>query len=248
MQLLDFNGIALPDRSVAYEIPATVAVSRMAITGAIIGGYALGAHHETRKYRVDGAYLRSATTPTDADAKIDQLRASMGITGVLRQKMRDGSIRRCNAWLTAMSPTHDNLSAISQAQRLVADFEADSFWYSDSLIVIEPSSSLTMLAINEGNAVTRQIKFTLSPAANVASLTLTCGSVSLVYGAALTTSDVLVIDVAAGTVTKNGVNVYGNTSRPDTQMALFELAANSENEITASAAVTGRVEYRECWI
>lgn len=248
MQLLDFNDIALPDRSVVYEIPATVAVSRMAITGAIIGGYALGAHHETRKYSVDGAYLRSATTPTDADAKIDQLRASMGITGVLRQKMRDGSIRRCNAWLISVSPTYNNLSAASTAQPVTIDFEADSFWYSDSLIVIEPSSSISVLAINQGNAVTRQIKFMLSPAANVASLTLTCGDVSFVYGAALTTSDVLVIDAAQGTVMKNGANVYGNVTLPNTQMALFELAGNSENGITASSAVTGRVEYRECWI
>lgn len=248
MQLLDFNNIALPDRAVVYEIPATVAVSRMTIAGALIGGYALGAHHETRKYRVEGVYLRGGTTPNDVAAKIDQLRASMGVTGLLRQKMRDGSIRRCNAWLTSISPAYDNLSAATKAQPVAIEFEADSFWYSDSLIVIEPSSSTTMIAINEGNAVTQQIKFTLSPVANVSSLTLTCGSVSLVYGAALTTSDTLVIDVAAGVVTKNGTNVYGNVTLPDTQMALFELAANSENEITASSAVTGRVEYRECWV
>lgn len=248
MQLLDFNDIALPDRAVSYEIPATVSVSRMAIAGAFIGGYALGAHHETRKYRVEGIYLRGDTTPNDAAAKIDQLRASMGITGVLRQKMRDGSIRRCNAWLTAISPAYDNLSAATKAQPVTIEFEADSFWYSDSLILIEPSSSTMMLAVNEGNAITRQIKFTLSPAANVSSLTLTCGDIEIVYDAALATSDVLVIDAAAGTVTKNGTNVYGNATIPDTQMALFELAANSENEITASSAVTGRVEYRECWV
>ena len=248
MQLLDFNGIALPDRAVAYEIPATVAVSRMAIAGALIGGYALGAHHATRKYRVEGVYLRGGTTPNDADAKIDQLRAAMGVTGLLRQKMRDGSIRRCNAWLISISPVYNNLSAASTAQPVAIDFEADSFWYSDSLILIEPSSSLTMLAINEGNAITRQIKFTLSPAANIGALGLACGEIALDYDAPLLTSDTLVIDVAAGTVTKNGVNAYGNTSRPETQMALFELASGSKNMIWASSAVTGRIEYREAWI
>ncbi len=248
MQLLDFNGIALPDRAVSYEIPATISVNRMAIAGALIGGYALGTHHETRRYAVSGLYLRDANDNMSADRLIDQLRATMGNVGVLRQKMRDGSIRRCNAWMTKCQPTYDNLSSATRAQPVAIEFEADSFWYSDSLIVIEPSSSLTMLAINEGNAVTRQIKFTLSPAANVAGLTLTCGDIEIVYDAALTTSDVLVIDAAAGTVTKNGANAYGNTTRPDTQMALFELAANSENEIAASSAVTGRVEYRECWV
>lgn len=248
MQLLDFNDIALPDRSVAYEIPATVAISRMDIAGARIGGYVLGARHETRRYAVNGLYLRDINDSMSADRLIDKLRATMGAQGVLRQKMRDGSIRRCDAWLTKCQPTHDNQGAATRAQPVAIEFEADSFWYSDSLILIEPSSSISMLAINEGNAITRQIKFTLSPAANVASLTLTCGSVSLVYGAALTTSDVLVIDVAAGTVMKNGANVYGNVTLPDTQMALFELAGNSENGITASSAVTGRVEYRECWI
>jgi len=248
MQLLSFNDIALPDRAVGYEIPATVAISRMDIAGARIGGYALGARHETRKYSVGGLYLRNSNDDMSADRLIDQLRGSMGRIGVLRQKMRDGSIRRCNAWLTKCQAEHNNQSAATRVQPVTLEFEADSFWYSDLLIIIEPSSSLTMLAINEGNAVTRQIKFTLSPAANVSSLTLTCGSVSLAYGAALTTSDVLVIDAAEGTVTKNGTNVYGNTTIPDTQMALFELLANSENEITASSAVTGRVEYRECWV
>lgn len=247
MQLLDFNGIALPDRAASYEIPATVAVSRMAIAGAFIGGYALGAHHETRKYRVEGIYLRGDTTPNDVAAKIDQLRASMGVTGILRQKVRDGSIRRCNAWLTFISPVYNNLSAATKAQPIAIEFEADSFWYSDSLIPIEPSSSTTMIANNIGNAITRQIKFTLSPAANVASLTLTCGDIEILYDAALTTSDVLVIDAAAGTVTKNGTNVYGNTIMPDTQVALFELAAGM-NTIAASSAVTGRVEYRGCWV
>lgn len=248
MQLLDFNGIALPDRAVSYEIPATISVSRMAIAGAFIGGYALGAHHETRRYAVNGLYLRDINNSMSADRLIDLLRATMGNVGVLRQKMRDGSIRRCNAWLTKCQAEHNNQSAATRVQPVTLEFEADSFWYSDSLIVIEPSSSTTMLAINEGNAITRQIKFTLSPAANVESLTLICGGVSFVYGAALTTSDVLVIDAAGGTVIKNGVNAYGDTTRPETQMALFELASGSKNMIWASSAVTGRIEYREAWI
>ena len=157
MQLLDFNGIALPDRAVAYEIPATVAISRMDIAGARIGGYVLGAHHDTRKYAVNGLYLRDINDSMSADRLIDQLRATMGAQGVLRQKMRDGSVRRCNAWLTKCQPAHNNQSAATRAQPVTIEFESDSFWYSDSLVVIEPLLSTLMLAINEGNAVTQQI-------------------------------------------------------------------------------------------
>lgn len=244
MQLLTFNGIALPERVVAYAVPRRVDVMRMRIAGG--GSYAMGASFDTQEYGAEGMYY-DAATGWIRDSVLDQLRGCMGLPYTLRGQTANGDIRRCTAWLTEINPTHDNESAAANIQRVSLRFSVDPFWYDDSLILIEPVASNTMIAFNSGNAVSQTIKFTLTPAANAASLTLTCGDVSLVYDAALTTSDTLVIDVEAGTVKKNGTNVYGNTTRPDTQMALFELAVG-ENTITASTAVTGRVEYRSCWV
>lgn len=177
---------------------------------------------------------------------LDQLRGAMMRSGVLLAEFH-GSRRRVDAKLVGVksAPTFNDIR--SGIHRVVLQFRAAPFWYDDGLSAIEPVAGTTMLAGNSGNAVSRNIKFTISPAANVANLTLTAGSVSLVYGATLVTTDALVIDAMVGTVTKNGTNAYGNTTRPDTQMALFELA-KGENIITASSAVTGRIEYRGCWV
>lgn len=244
MQLLDFNGIALPERVVAYAVPRRVDVMRVRIAGG--GSYAMGASFDAQEYGAEGMYY-DAVTGWIRDSVLDQLRGYMGLPYTLRGQTANGDIRRCTAWLTEINPTHDNESAAGNFQRVSLRFSADPFWVSDELRIIEPSSSTTMLANNSGNTTTRAIKFTLTPAANISSLTLTAGDVSLVYDAALTTSDTLVIDVEAGTVKKNGTNVYGSVTLPDTQAALFEFAIGY-NTITASSAVTGRVEYRSCWI
>lgn len=244
MQLLDFNGIALPERVVVYAVPRRVDVARMRIAGG--GSYAIGASFDAQEYGAEGMYY-DAATGWIRDSVLDQLRGYMGLPYTLRGQTASGDIRRCTAWLTEINPTHDNESAAGNFQRVALRFSAEAFWYDDGLSVIEPAASTTMIAFNSGNAVSRNIKFTLSPSANAANLTVTAGSISLTYGAALLTTDVLVIDAIAGTITKNGTNVYGNTTRADTQMALFELAIG-ENTITASTAVTGRVEYRGCWV
>lgn len=248
MQLLSFNDIALPDRAVGYEIPATVAISRMDIAGARIGGYVSGARHETRKYSIGGLYLRNSNDDMSADRLIDQLRGSMGRIGVLRQKMRDGSIRRCNAWLTKCQPTHNNQSSATRAQPVTIEFESDEFWCDDALTVSPLTSATTLYAVNSGNAATTKLKITITSAiASTLTITNTTNGEALVYGAAKASGAVLVIDGDAGTVTVGGVNVYGNTSRADTQIALLSLVAGP-NKLTFSAAVTGRVEYRGCWV
>jgi len=244
MQLLDFGGIPLPDRMAAYAVPRRIEVSRMRIAGG--GSYALGASWDVQEYSADGLYYESSVGWM-RDTVLDQLRGCMGLPYTLRGQVADGSIRRCDAYLTEINPAHDNESCAANIQRVSLRFSALPFWYEDALTVIEPVAATTMLAVNGGNAVSRHIKFTLSPTTNVSSLTLTAGSVELTYDAALLPTDVLVIDAMAGTVTKNGVNVYGNTARPDTQMALFELVTG-ENEIELTHPVTGRVEYRGCWI
>lgn len=244
MQLLDFNGVPLPDRMAVYAVPRRVDVARMRITGS--GSYAMGASFDAQEYGAEGLYYESRAGWI-RDTVLDQLRGCMGLPHTLQGRVADGSIRRCTAWLTEINPTHDNESSAANIQWVSLRFSAEAFWYDDVLSVIEPVASTTMIAVNGGNAVSRNIKFVISPTANVANLTLTAGGVSLTYDAPLLTTDVLVIDAMTGTVIKNGTNVYGDTTRPDTQMALFELAIG-ENKITASSAVTGRVEYRGCWV
>lgn len=244
MQLIDFGGIPLPDRMAVYAVPRRADVARMRIVGG--GSYAMGASWDAQEYGAEGLYYNSSTGWI-RDTVLDQLRGCMGLPYTLRGQVADGSIRRCDAYLTEINPVHDNESSAANIQRVSLRFSASPFWYDDALAVIEPVAATTMLALNGGNAVSRNIKFTISPSTNVANLTLTAGSVSLTYGAALLTTDVLVIDALAGTVTKNGVNAYGNTARPDTQMALFELVTG-ENEIEVTHPVTGRVEYRGCWV
>ena len=244
MQLIDFGSIPLPDRMAVYAVPRRIEVSRMRIAGG--GSYALGASWDVQEYGAEGLYYESSVGWI-RDAVLDQLRGCMGLPYTLRGQVADGSIRRCDAYLTEINPAHDNESCAANIQRVSLRFSASPFWYDDALAVIEPVAATTMLALNGGNAVSRSVKFAISPAANVANLTLTAGSVSLTYGAALLTTDVLVIDALTGAVTKNGVNVYGNTTRADTQIALFELATG-ENEIELTHPVTGRVEYRGCWV
>ena len=249
MQLLDFNGIALPDRAVGYEIPATVAVSRMAIAGARIGGYVLGAHHDTRKYAVNGLYLRDINDSMSADRLIDKLRATMGAQGVLRQKMRDGSIRRCDAWLTKCQPTHDNQGAATRAQPVAIEFESDGFWHEETAQNRVLKNAIESFCANAGNvACVEHFRIEITSAI-VAPLTITNtrNNYVLTYDAAKVAGVVLAIDCGAGTVLSGGINAYGNASRSDTQMELMRLEAGW-NRLAFSQAVTGVVSYRYAWI
>jgi hypothetical protein len=249
MQLLDFNDIALPDRAVGYEIPATVAISRMDIAGARIGGYVLGAHHDTRKYAVNGLYLRELGNDMSADRLIDQLRGAMGSIGVLRQKMRDGSIRRCNAWLTKYQPTHDNQSAATRAQPVAIEFESDGFWHEETAQNRVLANAVEAFCANAGNvACVEHFRIEITSAI-VAPLTITNtrNNYVLTYDAAKVAGVVLAIDCGAGTVLSGGVNAYGNTSRSDTQMELMRLEAGW-NRLAFNQAVTGVVSYRYAWI
>ena len=248
MQLLSFNDIDIPDRAVVYEIPAIATVARATVAGARVGGFALGITHPTRRYRVEGVFVRSNTKPLAVDSLIDQLRGAMAAVGVLRQKMRDNTVRRCNAYLVSVNPVHDNVSSATNAQPLALEFESDEFWHDDALTVSDLTSATTLYTVNVGSAATTKLKITITSAiASTLTITNTTNGEALVYGAAKSSGAVLVIDADAGTVTVDGANVYGNTSRADTQIALLSLDAGV-NKLTFSAAVTGRVEYRGCWV
>ena len=246
MRLLSFNGIEFTGMESAYRMSVDADINEMRVTGRN-GAYDLlgdGFQVGNQSYAAEFLVVNDCDDPQNK--LIDQLRGAIQATGDLISEFDTGR-RRAKARLVSVKSEPNFNDIRAGINRVICEFRAAPFWYSDSLILIEPVASNTMIAFNSGNAVSQAIKFTLTPAANAGSLTLTCGDVSLVYDAALTTSDTLVIDVEAGTVKKNGTNVYGNTTRPDTQMALFELAVG-ENTITASTAVTGRVEYRSCWV
>lgn len=248
MQLLDFNDIPLPDRVAVYEIPATATVSRMAVAGKRVGGYALGTKRETRKYTASGLFLRSETYPYDADRIIDQLRGMVGLPGTLRQKMRDGSVRRCDAILISCKAEHNNQSAVSRAQPLALEFESDEFWHDDALTVSDLTNATNVYAVNVGNAATTRLKLTITSAiASHLTITNTANGEALTYGTAKANGVVLVIDCETGTVTIDGVNAYASATRADTQIALLSLAAG-ENILSFNVPVTGRVEYRGCFV
>ncbi len=246
MQLIDFNDIALPVRMANHDVQRISSVSRIDIVGG--AGYALSAKFGVQKYGATGFY-HSQIAGWLRDEVINQLLSSMGTLGILRARTAKGEIRRCYAYLTRVNPINDTEGFGANLQRVELEFEADPYWYSDSLILIEPVASTKVLAVNQGNANSQFVKFTLSPTANISSLTLTNASgATITYSAALITTDVLIIDAMTGTVTKNGTNVYQNVTFPNTQISLFELLRNSDNEITISAAVTGEIEYREAWV
>lgn len=247
MQLLDFGGVPLPDRMAVYEIPAAATVSRVAVAGRRVGGYVLGTKHETRKYTASGLFLRSQTYPYDADRIIDQLRGMVGLYGMLRQKMRDGSVRRCDVILIGCKAEYNNQSAASRAQPVLLEFESDELWHEDSLVVEDLTNATTLYAVNAGNAPTTRLKITITSAiATTLTVINTANGESLTYGVAKLNGVALEIDCEFGMVTAGGLNAYSNTSRADTQMPLLSLSAG-ENVLQFSTPVTGRVEYRGCY-
>lgn len=246
MRLISFANAEFTGLDSAYEMSALARVQEMQIAGGN-GAYDLTVgegRFDNQTYEASFSYAEGCSER--GEEILDQLRGAMMRSATLIAEFH-GARRRVEAKLVSVksSPTFADLR--SGIHRVALQFRASPFWYEDALTVIEPVAATTMLAVNGGNAVSRNIKFTLSPTMNVSSLTLSAGGTELTYDAALLTTDVLVIDAMAGTATKNGVNVYGNTARPDTQMALFELVTG-ENEIELTHPVTGRVEYRGCWV
>jgi len=246
MRLISFAGVEFTGMDSSYEMSALARVQEMQIAGGN-GAYDLTVgegRFDNQTYEASFSYVEGCSER--GEEILDQLRGAMMRSATLIAEFH-GARRRVEAKLIGVKSSPTFAGIHSGIHRVALQFRASPFWYDDALAVIEPVAATTMLAVNGGNAVSRSVKFAISPAANVANLTLTAGSVSLTYGAALLPTDVLVIDAANGTVTKNGTNAYGNTTRPDTQMALFELA-KGKVAIVASSAVTGRVEYRGCWV
>lgn len=246
MRLISFAGIEFTGMDSSYEMSALARVQEMQIAGGN-GAYDLTVgegRFDNQTYEASFSYVEGCSER--GEGILDQLRGAMMRSATLIAEFH-GARRRVEAKLISVksSPTFADIH--SGIHRVPLQFRASPFWHDDGLTVIEPVAATTMLAVNGGNAVSRHVKFVISPTANVANLTLSAGGVELTYDAALLTTDVLVIDAMAGTVTKNGTNAYGNTTRPDTQMALFELVTG-ENEIELTHPVTGRVEYRGCWV
>ena len=248
MQLIDFGGIALPDRMAAYEIPASAAVSRVAVAGGRVGSYVLGTKHETRKYTASGLFLRSQTYPYDADRVIDQLRRMIGVTSTLRQKMRDGSIRCCEAILISCNAEHNNQSAASLAQPIAFGFESDEFWREETPQIRMLTNANEAFCANAGNAQCINIKIEVSSATlNPLTITNARNGYALTYGAAKAVGETLIIDSFASTVTVNGANAYGNMTIPDSQIELMKFESGW-NRLQFNQLVMGVVRYHHAWI
>lgn len=248
MQLLDFGGIALPDRMAAYEIPASAAVSRVAVAGGRVGSYVLGTKHETRKYTASGLFLRSQTYPYDADRVIDQLRRMIGVTSTLRQKMRDGSIRCCEAILISCNAEHNNQSAASLAQPIAFGFESDEFWREETPQIRILTNALESSCANVGNAQCVNIRIeVLGQITRPLIISNARNGYALTYDAAKAEGETLIIDSFASTVTVNGANAYGNMTIPDSQIELMKFESGW-NKLQFSQPVTGAIKYNHTWL
>jgi len=249
MRLFSFANIEFTGLDSAYEMSALARVQEMQIAGGN-GAYDLTVgegRFDNQTYEASFSYVEGCSER--GEEILDQLRGAMMRSATLIAEFH-GARRRVEAKLIGVKSSPTFAGIHSGIHRVALQFRASPFWYSDSLSLIEPVASTKIFAANRGNADSLHVKFTLSPTANVAGLTLTNGAngATLTYGASLLTTDVLVIDALTCAVTKNGVNAYGNVTLPNTQIALFELLKDSDNEITISAAVTGKVEYREAWV
>lgn len=248
MQLLDFGGIALPDRMAAYEIPASAAVSRVAVAGGRVGSYVLGTKHETRKYTASGLFLRSQAYPYDADRNVDQLRRMVGVTSTLRQKMRDGSIRCCEAILISCNAENNNQSAASLAQPIAFEFESDEFWREETPQIRVLTNALESSCANVGNEQCINIKIEVSSQITKPLIISNArNGYALTYDAAKAVGQTLIIDGFASTVTVNGANAYGNMTIPDSQIELMKFESGW-NKLQFNQPVTGAIKYNHTWL
>lgn len=248
MYLKSFSGIDLPLNATTNDIPASVSLSRMGVSGALIGGYILGAQHDPRKYSLSGVYLRDSVRPYLVDQRLQSLRATMGNADVLTQQMRDGSVRRCTAYLTSLKILADQNSTATSAQGVTMDFETGSFWFDDTETVYTFTSKNKFYLLNSGNVNSNELRFEVtSSIASSLVITNETNGMALTYGAAKSNGVELVIDCAKNIVTADGVNVYTNISRADTQIELMAISAGL-NVISTNIAVTGEVRYRGAYI
>lgn len=247
MRLLSFNGIEFTGMESAYRMSVDADINEMRVAGRN-GAYDLlgdGFQIGNQSYAAEFLVVDDCNKPQNR--LIDQLRGAIQTTGDLIGEF-DTSRRRAKARLVSVKSEPNFNDIRAGINRVVCEFRAAPFWHDAALTVSDLTSATTLYAVNDGNAATTKLKITITSAiASSLTITNTTNGEALVYGAAKSSGVSLVIDVDASTVTADGVNVYGNTSRADTQIALLSLSAG-ENKLTFSAAVTGSVEYRGCWV
>jgi len=247
MRLLSFSGIEFTGMESAYRMSVDADINEMRVAGRN-GAYDLlgdGFQIGNQSYAAEFLIVDDCNEPQNR--LIDQLRGAIQTTGDLIGEF-DTSRRRAKARLVSVKSEPNFNDIRAGINRVVCEFRAAPFWHDDALTVSPLTSATTLYAINSGNAATTRLKITITSAiASSLTITNTTNGEALVYGAAKSSGVVLAIDADAGTVTADDVNVYGNTSRADTQIALLSLAAG-ENILSFNVPVTGSVEYRGCWV
>lgn len=247
MKLLSFNGIEFTGMESAYRMSVDADINEMRVTGRN-GAYDLlgdGFQVGNQSYAAEFLVVNDCDDPQNK--LIDQLRGAIQATGDLIGEFDTGR-RRAKARLVSVKSEPNFNDIRAGINRVICEFRAAPFWYDDELAVEDLTNASVLYAVNAGNAPTTRLKITITSAIS-SSLTITnaINGDELIYGAAKSNGAVLIIDCEAGTVTVNGTNVYSNTSRADTQIAILSLVVG-QNILEFSAAVTGRIEYRGCWI
>lgn len=247
MRLLSFNGIEFTGMESAYRMSVDADINEMRAAGRN-GAYDLlgdGFQIGNQSYAAEFLVVDDCDDPRNQ--LIDQLRGAIQTPGDLIGEFDTGR-RRAKARLVSVKSEPNFNDIRAGINRVICEFRAAPFWHDDALTVSPLTSATTLYAVNSGNAVTTKLKIAVTSAiASTLTITNTTNGEALVYGAAKTSGVVLVIDCETGAVTVDGVNAYGNTSRADTQMELLSLVAG-QNKLIFNPAVSGKIEYRGCWV
>jgi hypothetical protein len=267
---VSFNDTPLPRGNFVTQMPRVFAQNRLRIPGAVMGDYDL---EGIRNRPTQQSYTFEFTVAEcDVNTRMDALLGAAQRVGQLRisnsQQTRRATAKVTNA---VDATTMDDWR--SRQKRVQVQFDAEPFWYADAPTVVPFTSTTTVLLRNStanlGNA--RAIKYVvLTITSNITafvniSINPQTGNYynEFLYGtkfytadsfaqsAALTyigyTSAPLVIDAGNSTVRLGGVDVYANTTKPDTQTALLWLEPG-DNRISFSQAVSGSISFRNCWV
>jgi hypothetical protein len=256
-RLVSFDDVALPTSQAQYGMPTSVRVSELQLSGAH-GAFDLGGSRSNFDVMEISADYLHVPNVKDCDnlfgegayGEHDKLRAKLGRYGRLIAEFDKGDVssrRFVNAKLVSVEPRSDVKLAYSGLLQMRATWRAKPFWYEEAETVATFYSANSIRLVNTGNVDSLAIKLTTQTYITSA-LTITneTNGMAFTYGAIKNYGQTLAIDCLVHTVTVDGVNAYGNTSRADTQIEFLALAPGM-NKLTFSMAISGEIRYRSCW-
>ena len=267
----EFNGVQFPRGLFALDQSRVFEQSRMRVTGGE-GEYDLnGIRSRLQQQSYSYEFVKTLNCPSWAD-ELDVLFGSAITSGILK-KSNGLYTRRATGKIVSIKDASSIADWQAKRQKLIYQFSAEPYWYNDNQTTRAFTASTGFNVTNRGNAraikyavltitsnVSNPFTFTVTPLGTSVNyygafkygtkkytlLNTGFAASSLTYAAA-TVSASLVFDSGNNTVRVNGVDAYGNITRPATQMALFWLEPGV-NQIAFNQAVTGNLVFRDCYL